>query len=362
MVIPVSWSDIVLISHPRSTEHAMPFPRPHLESFENPLRVQLARRHLKECGLLKAVHEERSRLATIDDLRRVHSEYLIHMTRIMSELGSGEIGESAYASPVVYQAALLAAGGAIRAAEIVARGEARHSFALIRPPGHHASTSSAMGLCYFNNVAIAIRRLQKKHDIRKVSIIDFDDHFGNGTAEIFYADPEVQYISIHEYDYDNYGMGHYAETGAMKGVGTNTNIPLVDGASDSAYQKAIEKVIVPAVTSFGPEIIAVSAGFDAHYADPVGNMNVDSSTFWLLGERIRELSDKVDAKGSFWVLEGGYNPFMLGLSIEASLRGLAGEGMPDLTDQIPRETPAELENANDQVIEQVVKVMRPYWS
>ncbi|MHA1779473.1 MAG: histone deacetylase family protein [Candidatus Thorarchaeota archaeon] len=356
------WSDIALITHPGLSEHVMPFPRPHLESFETPLRVQLARRLLKEHGLLQLMRKENARLATISDVRRVHSDYLIDLTQIMSGLGSGEIGESAYASPVVYRSALLAAGGAIRAAELVVSDKVRHAFSLMRPPGHHASTSTAMGLCYFNNIAIAIRRLQKKHDITKVSIIDFDDHFGNGTAEIFYNDPSVQYISIHEYDYENYGMGHYAETGASEGAGTNTNIPLVDNASDNTYRQVVDRIIVPAVTAFQPEIIAVSAGFDAHYADPVGNMNIDSSTFWYFGDRIRRLVDDLDARGSFWALEGGYNLFVLGLSIEASLRGLAGEKMPRLEDQIPRDPVKAIENANEQVIDQVLDVMNQYWS
>ncbi len=323
--------------------------------------MQLAKRHLRECGILDKMRQKRPSMANVDDVGRVHSQYLIDIVRIMSGLGSGEIGESAYASPVLYRSALLAVGGAVQAASLVAKDEVRHAFSMMRPPGHHASTSTAMGLCYFNNLAIAIRHIQKKYGIARVSILDFDDHFGNGTAEIFYEDANVQYISIHEYDYENYGSGHFMEVGARGGAGTNTNIPLVDNASDNTYRQVISKIVIPAITTFQPDIIAVSAGFDAHYADPVGNMNIDSSTFWLLGDAVRGLVEDTKAIGSFWVLEGGYNPFVIGMSIEACLRGLAGESVPHLEDQIPRETPKEIDKANDQVIEQVLDIMEPYW-
>ncbi|MHA1247916.1 MAG: histone deacetylase [Candidatus Thorarchaeota archaeon] len=352
----MAWSDIAVVLHPGIAEHVMPFPRPHLESFETPLRVEMIRKHLRTRGIFKHVRVARARMATVEDLRRVHTDYMIDTIRIMSDLGAGEVGESAYASPELYRSALMAVGGAVRAATLVAKEESRHSFSVMRPPGHHATRSTPMGLCYFNNIAVAIRHIQMKYEVRRVSVLDFDDHFGNGTAEIFYSDPDVQYISIHEYDYDDYGMGHFSETGSGDGEGTNINIPLLEHSTDESYSLALREVVVPSVEAHQPEIIAVSAGFDSHYADPVGNMNVDSSTFWLIGSTVRGLVESMGARGSFWVLEGGYNPLVLGPCVEASLAGLAGEEKPVFDDQVPREVFQGLLEANKRIISRVREI------
>jgi acetoin utilization deacetylase AcuC-like enzyme len=158
---------------------------------------------------------------------------------------------------------LHALGGAIEAAKLVAEWQTRHSFALVRPPGHHATTSTSMGLCYFNNIAVASRTVMARDDVHRISILDIDNHYGNGTAEIFYADPNVQYISLHEYDYENFGIGHFDEIGHGEGKGTNINIPLVESTHDVSYQSAVKQIAIPALVSFKPDIIGISAGFDA---------------------------------------------------------------------------------------------------
>jgi acetoin utilization deacetylase AcuC-like enzyme len=278
----------------------------------------------------------------------------------MSDLGSGYLGESAYASPDLLRTALQAVGATITASKVVVKGDCKHSFALTRPPGHHASTSNAMGLCFFNNLAIAVKHVMENYGIKRVTILDFDNHFGNGTSSIFYTTPYVQYISLHEYDYENFGLGHFEEVGYGEGEGTNVNIPLVDMTPDVSYRTALNDIIEPAVKSFKPELIAVSAGYDPHYADPVGNMNADSSTFWLFGNIVNALCDSIKC-GSFWVLEGGYNPMTLGLCIEASLMGLAGEPMPELTDQIPREIDDIIVESNEEVVNKVLEIISRYW-
>lgn len=296
----------------------------------------------------------------VDDVSLVHSHYLIESVKLMSELGNGYLGESSFASPDLQRSALQAVGAAISAANAVVTGRCVHSFALTRPPGHHASTSNAVGLCYFNNIAIAVKHVMKNHSINRVTILDFDNHFGNGTCEIFYADPEVQYISMHEYDYENFGLGHFEEIGFGKAEGTNVNIPLVDMTPDVSYQTVINSVIEPAIKAFKPELIAVSAGYDPHYADPVGNMNADSSTFWRIGKIVRALCESMNCH-SFWVLEGGYNPMTLGLCIEASLLGLAGDPLPELTDQIPREIDDIIVESNEEVVNKVLETISKYW-
>ena len=352
---------IAFISHPKSSLHRMPFPKPHLEAFENPLRTQIAERYLEKEGTLDEIIRVKAPRAKLEDARLVHSAYLVEAVELMSDIGSGQLGESSYASPDLLRTALLSVGGAMRAVEIVVSGEVTHAFSLMRPPGHHATSSNSMGLCYFNNVAIATRHILSNKDVNKVSIIDFDSHHGNGTSEIFYADTNVQLVSVHEYDYENFGLGHYGELGHGDAKGTNINIPLLETSSNVSYETAIVKVIGPALKRFNPDIIMVSAGYDAHYADPVGNMDVDSQIFWRFGSFVREMARTSGAKGSVWVLEGGYNPFTLGLSIRASLEGLSGKGIPILDDQIEREEYQHIIDANDEVVEKVLETIEPHW-
>ena len=339
----------------------MPFPKPHLEAFESPLRTQIAERYLDQAGVLEDTIRVKAPKAKLEDVRLVHSAYLVETVELMSDIGSGQLGESSYASPDLLRTALLSVGGALRGTEMVVSGEVKHAFSLMRPPGHHATSSNPMGLCYFNNVAIATRQVLRNNGINKVSIIDFDDHHGNGTSEIFYTDENVQLISVHEYDYENFGLGHYAEIGYGNAKGTNINIPLLETSSNVSYETTIDRVMGPALTKFKPDIIMVSAGYDAHYADPVGNMDVDSQIFWRFGSFVREMVKATGAKGSIWVLEGGYNPFALGPSIRASLEGLLGKDVPKLEDQIEREEYQHIIDANDEVVDKVLETMKPHW-
>jgi acetoin utilization deacetylase AcuC-like enzyme len=339
----------------------MPFPKPHIEAFESPIRTQVAERHLEKSGVLNQALRIKAPKATLKDVRTVHSDYLVDTVEIMSELGSGQLGESAYASPDLLRTALLSVGGAMKGADMVTSQEINHAFVLMRPPGHHATTSNPMGLCYFNNVAIAVRHALKHEDVNKVSIVDFDNHHGNGTSEIFYSDPNVQLISIHEYDYENFGLGHYSESGHGQAAGTNINIPLIETSSDSSYDESISRIIEPALKRFKADILFVSAGYDAHYADPVGNMDLDSRTFWRFGSSIQKTLESLNTKGSVWVLEGGYNAFVLGPSIEASLLGLLSNPAPSFEDQIERETHEPIIDANKEIISKVLETIKPLW-
>ncbi|MFW9962619.1 MAG: histone deacetylase [Candidatus Sifarchaeia archaeon] len=352
---------IAFISHPNSNPHRMPFPKPHLESFENPLRTQIAMAYLEREGVLDNTIKVKASKAKLEHALLVHSAYLVESVDLMSNIGVGQLGEASYASPDLLRSALLSVGGAMQGTDMVLSGEVRHAFSLMRPPGHHATSSNPMGLCYFNNIAIAARHALNNQKISRVSILDFDDHHGNGTSEIFYSNPNVQLISIHEYDYENFGLGHYAELGHGSAKGTNINIPLLETSPNVSYETSIEKVIGPAIKRFNPDLILVSAGYDAHYADPVGNMDVDSRVFWRFGDFIRKIVDNVEAIGSIWVLEGGYNVFTLGPSILASLKGLMGENVPKLDDQIEREEFQHIIDANNEVVDKVLETVEPHW-
>jgi acetoin utilization deacetylase AcuC-like enzyme len=320
----------------------------------------MAERYLEQSGILSKTIRVKAPKATLKDPLLVHSPYLVDTVEMMSEIGTGQLGESAYASPDLIRTALLTVGGAMKGVDMILSGDVKHAFVLMRPPGHHASTSNPMGLCYFNNVAIATAHALKNESIKRVSIIDFDDHHGNGTSEIFYTNPDVQYISFHEYDYENFGLGHYDELGYGDGKGTNVNIPLMEASSDISYKSAINRIMIPAVKSFKPDLILVSAGYDAHYADPVGNMNIDSQTYWRFGSEVRKIVESIGVKGSVWVLEGGYNPFTIGPSIRASLEGLLGNELPHLEDQIEREVSKVIVESNDEIIEKVLETIKPY--
>jgi acetoin utilization deacetylase AcuC-like enzyme len=361
-VIDVPGESIAFISHPKASLHQMPFPKPHLESFENALRYQMSMNYLEKEGVLDRMKRVKAPKASLVDPLLVHSSYLVDTVKILSEIGSGQLGESAYASPDLLDSALLAVGGAMEGVDLVLSGEIHHAFVHMRPPGHHATTSNAMGLCYFNNIAIAAMHAMKDARIRRITIIDFDNHHGNGTSEIFYTNPDVQYISLHEYDYENFGLGHYAEIGHGDAKGTNINIPLVETSPDVSYEAAIKSVLEPALKEFEPHLILVSAGYDAHYADPVGNMDVDSRTYWRFGETIHRMTKTLHAVGSVWVLEGGYNPFTLGLSIHASLDGLSGKPMPTLNDQIEREVGELIVESNNEIIDKVLETITPFWT
>jgi acetoin utilization deacetylase AcuC-like enzyme len=361
-VIYVPEDKIAFVSHPKAIMHQMPFPKPHLESFESPLRYQMAERYLEKCGALNRTLRIKAPKASLNDVLLVHSPYLVNTVEILSDVGSGQLGESAYASPDLLRTALLAVGGAIKGVDVVLNGDVKHAFVFMRPPGHHASTSNPMGLCYFNNVAIATKHALKDERVKRVSIIDFDDHHGNGTSEIFYTNPDVQYISFHEYDYENFGLGHYAEIGYGEGKGTNVNVPLVEISPDISYETAIKRILEPSLKAFKPQLIMVSAGYDAHFADPVGNMDIDSRTYWKFGESINKIVQSLDIAGSIWVLEGGYNPFALGPSIFASLEGLSGKPMPQLEDQVEREVNDLLVESNNEVIDKVLETVTPFWS
>lgn len=321
----------------------------------------MAFKYLESSGILNGFQVEVAPKAKLEDLLLVHSPYLVNIVEIATEMGSGHLGEAAYASPELLRSALHAVGGVKRGVERVLAGDAKHAYALIRPPGHHASTSNAMGLCYFNNIAIAATLALNDESIGRVSILDFDDHHGNGTSEIFYANPKVQYISIHEYDYENYGTGHFTEMGWGDALGTNVNVPLVDNSANESYDSAFKQVIDRALRSFKPDLLFVSAGYDAHYADPVGNMNIDTQSFWMIGKFVKEIVESLGLRGSVWALEGGYNPFMIGPSIRASLDGLAGKALPNLEDQIAREEHKLILESNEDIIFRIIELFEEHW-
>ena len=222
-----------------------------------------------------------------------------------------------------FDVALQAAGGALELGDRVVSGALDNAFGLIRPPGHHAEQDMALGFCLFNNIAILARYLQKQHGLQKVLILDWDVHHGNGTQHTFEEDPSVFYVSLHQYPYYP-GTGAVAETGKGRGRGATLNCPMPAGADDNDYQSAFTDRILPAVNAFGPEIVLISAGFDAHAADPLAQINLSTECYSWMSERMLEVADQHADGKLIALLEGGYDLKALAHSAAAHLRVLAG--------------------------------------
>ncbi len=233
---------------------------------ENANRLETIISHLEQTQLKQQLTHIKPRAATTEELSLVHHKQYISHIQDAAQRGGGWLDADTVMSPNSYEAAIYAAGGAIRATEAVIDGEVGSAFALVRPPGHHAISQRAMGFCLFNNVAIATKYALAKYKLERILIIDFDVHHGNGTQATFYDNPQVLYISTHQYPFYP-GTGSIDETGVGEAKGTTVNIPLPAGCGDAEYLPLFEQIIIPAAKRFNPQFILVSAGYDAHRAD-----------------------------------------------------------------------------------------------
>jgi len=290
---------------------------------ENAQRLEAIISHLEQTQLIRQLTLVEPRAASIEELSLVHSErHIAHVQEVAQERG-GWLDPDTVMSTDSYEAALYAAGGLIRATEAVMQGEVDSAFALVRPPGHHATTTQAMGFCLFNNIAIAARYALAKYSLKRIAIIDFDVHHGNGTQESFYDDPQVLYISTHESPFYP-GTGYIEETGRGEAEGTTVNIPLPAGCGDAEYLLVFEQIIVPVVRRFNPQFILVSAGYDTHWADGLAMMKVSVTGFAQMVRIIKELADELCGGRLVLTLEGGYNLTALAASVKATFDVLLG--------------------------------------
>ncbi|HEU4760214.1 MAG TPA: histone deacetylase [Dehalococcoidia bacterium] len=290
---------------------------------ETPARLQAIMSHLRGSGLLARLVEIEPRDATAADLELVHSSELIARVRGMAAEGGGWQDPDTYVVPRSYEAALRAAGGVLAATDAVLDGSLASAFCLVRPPGHHATPERAMGFCLFNNVALAAAHALNRRGLERVAIVDFDVHHGNGTQDAFYADPRVLYFSTHQHPFYP-GSGYWAETGEGAAKGTTVNVPLPRGCGDAEYLRAYREVCAPAVRRFRPQLLLVSAGFDAHFADPLAQMLVSTGGYCDIATLLRELAEELCEGRMVYTLEGGYDHTALAWSVRACLDALLG--------------------------------------
>jgi acetoin utilization deacetylase AcuC-like enzyme len=251
---------------------------------------------------------------TADDkaVLAVHTPRYLALLEKTSELeGAAMLGADTYVTPQSYEIARLAAGGVLQAVDAVMGSEADNALAVIRPPGHHATPSIGMGFCLLNNIAIAARYAQRVHDIERVLIVDYDVHHGNGTQDTFYADSTVLYISTHQFPLYP-GTGTVQEIGEREGRGYTLNIPLPPGVGDAGYAQVFDEIVIPAARRFAPQLILVSAGFDAHWADPLANMRLSLTGYDHLTRTVESLARELCGGRIVFVMEGGYNLVVLG--------------------------------------------------
>jgi acetoin utilization deacetylase AcuC-like enzyme len=303
------------IAHPASLDHQTPLGHP-----ERPDRIRAIERALEKERFTSLIREQ-APMAEIESLALAHPEDHIRRLRDISPReGVVRIDEDTVMSPGTYEAALRGAGGAVQAVDEVMTGKVTNAFVAMRPPGHHAERVRAMGFCFFNNAAIAARHAQRKHGAERVAIFDWDVHHGNGTQDIFWSDETVLYCSTHEAPLYP-GTGALSETGDY---GTIVNAPLNAGDGSEAFRDAVDTVILPRIHDFAPDLIIISAGFDAHWRDPLASLNLTESDFAWATQKLMDLAERHCGRRIVSVLEGGYDLEGLAKSTALHLDALMG--------------------------------------
>lgn len=308
----------LLYTHPVCLEHDTGYGHP-----ESPTRLTAILNALRTAQFA-ALKWRDAPPATVEQLIRIHTPaYIDRVFARVPKQGHHALDGDTILSPQSGEAALRAAGAVCAAVDAVLGQEASNAFCAIRPPGHHAEPNQAMGFCLFSNAALAARHLQAR-GLQRILIVDFDVHHGNGTQAAFYADPSVLFISTHQQGI--YPLsGAEDETGAADGQGATINVPVPAGAGDRAFARILETLIAPAAARFQPDFLLVSAGYDAHWRDPLAALQLSTTGYFQLVRGLRALAQAQCAGRLALILEGGYDPHALADSVAASLHALLGE-------------------------------------
>jgi acetoin utilization deacetylase AcuC-like enzyme len=305
----------LLLTHRASLDHLTPPGHP-----ERPDRIRAIDQVLGESRFEKLVRQEAPE-GTLDLVRLCHDEhYVEELRRVAPDKGLIYLDGDTSMSPGTWEAVMRGVGGAVAATDAVMSGTADNAFVAMRPPGHHAETNRPMGFCFFDHAAIAARHAQRKYGIARAAVVDFDVHHGNGTQDIFWADPTMMYCSTHQ-------MPLFPGTGASGERGehdTIVNAPLAPNDGAAKFRAAFENLILPQLTKFAPELIIISAGFDAHRRDPLANINLDAEDFGWVTRKLMDVASSNAGGRVVSVLEGGYDLQGLKESVAAHVMALMG--------------------------------------
>lgn len=295
---------------------------------ERPARLDAIDAALLEQGLWDRLIHPEFAAADEDALTACHAPGLVEGIKCLAEAGGGSIDPDTHVTPASYEVATLAAGAALHAVDAVVEQRCRNAFVAPRPPGHHAQSNRSMGFCLFNNIACAARHAQRRHNLTSIAILDWDVHHGNGTQEIFYEDASVLFVSVHEWQLFPrlpYPItGSREEHGRGAGLGFTVNFPLPANSGGSEYSEVWEQV-GQHVAEFGPELILVSAGYDAHRKDPLGGMRLDAEAFAHLTRTTKRWADHLCDGRLICLLEGGYSLSGLADSVAATIQELLAD-------------------------------------
>lgn len=306
-----------LVYDPRYLEHDMGLGHP-----ESPNRLRAIMQQLEQSGTMAQLTRINPRMAEDEWITTVHTAaYLASLKQHAPASGRVSLDPDTSMSPGSLTAAYLAAGGALAGIDAIMAKQVDHVFCAVRPPGHHAEANRAMGFCLLNNVAIAARYAQKKHGLSRVLIVDWDVHHGNGTQHSFEDDHSVLFFSTHQYPHYP-GTGRDLERGRGVGEGYTINVPMEAGEGDDEYRAIFQKVLVPAAEQFKPDLVIISAGFDAHKDDPLASMGLTEAGYAELTGIVAGIARKHAHGRIFSSLEGGYNLTALAASVDAHVRGL----------------------------------------
>jgi acetoin utilization deacetylase AcuC-like enzyme len=294
---------------------------------ENPNRLRAIETRLQQAGLLDRCTPATYQPLTPEAVARVHDPAQVEKARAVSAEGHGYLDSDTVVSLNSYDVALAAAGACAAAVDAVLRGADTSALCLVRPPGHHATPERSMGFCLFNNIALAARHAREAFGLTRVLIVDWDVHHGNGTQEIFYEDPGVFFYSIHRYGHGFYpGTGAKDETGRGRGLGYTFNEPVRYGTSVREYHGRFTAGLEKAAAKIKPELVLVSAGFDAHQEDPIGSLGLAAEDFAALTQHVLEVARAHCGGRLVSCLEGGYNLDALAESVQAHLEQLLAKG------------------------------------
>ena len=305
------------VYHPHATRHRTGPGHPECAG-----RLQAIIERLEECGALDDAERHEPAPAAVDQIAAIHAEtYIRHVEKACREGASMVDTEDTAISADSYSAALLAAGGALDAVDRLMDGRWQNAFVACRPPGHHAERDLAMGFCLFNNVAVAAAYLRQHHDVERVAILDWDVHHGNGTQHAFEADPAVHYTSLHQWPLYP-GTGRADERGIEAGRGATLNCLMAPGQGDDDYRRVIEEQVLPELDRFAPQVMLISAGFDAHQADPLSATRVTETGYLEMTRLVTALAAQHAGGRVLSLLEGGYDLDALAASVQIHVESL----------------------------------------